>query len=50
MMDLIGDRYIYPIIAWASRAINVLGNANFRMQSPPCPFTVYYDDKRNSVV
>ncbi|MCX7549864.1 N-acyl-D-amino-acid deacylase family protein [Xanthomarina sp. F2636L] len=43
MMDLIGDRYIYPILAFASRAINVLGKANFRMQSPPCPFTVYYD-------
>ena len=43
MMDLIGDRYIYPFIAFASRAINVLGKANFRMQSPPCPFTVYYD-------
>ncbi len=43
MMDLIGDRYIYPIIAFAARFINVLGNANFRMQSPPCPFTVYYD-------
>ncbi len=43
MMDLIGDRYIYPIIATASTAINVLGKANFRMQSPPCPFTVYYD-------
>lgn len=43
MMDLIGDRYVYPIIARASTGINVLGNANFRMQSPPCPFTVYYD-------
>ena len=43
MMDLIGDRYIYPLIAFASRSINILGNANFRMQSPPCPFTVYYD-------
>ncbi|RYM34576.1 N-acyl-D-glutamate amidohydrolase [Brumimicrobium glaciale] len=43
MMDLIGDRYIYPVIALASRTINVLGKANFRMQSPPCPFTVYYD-------
>lgn len=43
MMDLIGDRYIYPLIAFASKGINVLGNANFRMQSPPCPFTVYYD-------
>lgn len=43
MMDLIGDRYIYPIIDFAARFINILGNANFRMQSPPCPFTVYYD-------
>lgn len=43
MMDLIGDRYIYPVIAFASSAINILGNADFRMQSPPCPFTVYYD-------
>ena len=37
MMDLIGDRYIYPLIKFASTIINVLGNANFRMQSPPCP-------------
>lgn len=43
MMDLIGDRYIYPLIALTSRSINILGNADFRMQSPPCPFTVYYD-------
>ncbi|MEM8522318.1 hypothetical protein [Flavobacterium sp. PL12] len=43
MMDLIGDRYIYPLIALASRSINILANADFRMQSPPCPFTVYYD-------
>ena len=43
MMDLIGDRYIYPMVAFGSKAINSLGNANFRMQSPPCPFTVYYD-------
>ena len=43
MMDLIGDRYIYPLIAFASTSINRMGNANFRMQSPPCPFTVYYD-------
>lgn len=43
MMDLIGDRYIYPIIAFASKGINILGKADFRMQSPPCPFTVYYD-------
>ena len=43
MMDLIGDRYIFPIIGFASKAINILGRADFRMQSPPCPFTVYYD-------
>ncbi|WP_417197894.1 N-acyl-D-amino-acid deacylase family protein [Bizionia sp.] len=43
MMDLIGDRYIYPLISTASKAINTIANANFRMQSPPCPFTVYYD-------
>lgn len=43
MMDLIGDRYIYPLISTASKAINTLANADFRMQSPPVPFTVYYD-------
>lgn len=43
MMDLIGDRYIYPIIALSTWMINILGNGNLRMQSPPCPFTVYYD-------
>lgn len=43
MMDLIGDRYIYPLISTASKIINKAGNANFRMQSPPVPFTVYYD-------
>lgn len=43
MMDLIGDRYILPLISTASTAINRLANANFRMQSPPVPFTVYYD-------
>ncbi len=43
LMDLVGDRYILPLISTATRAINLLTNANFRMQSPPCPFTVYYD-------
>ncbi|GGW72915.1 N-acyl-D-aspartate/D-glutamate deacylase [Winogradskyella epiphytica] len=43
MMDLIGDRYIFPLISFGSKVINTLGNANFRMQSPPVPFTVYYD-------
>lgn len=43
MMDLIGDRYIYPITALAARVVNTIGKGDFRMQSPPCPFTVYYD-------
>ncbi len=43
MMDLIGDRYILPTVSLASRLINWLGNADFRMQAPPAPFTVYYD-------
>ncbi len=43
MMDLIGDRYIFPIVRTAARAVNTLFNADFRMQSPPGPFTVYYD-------
>ncbi len=43
MMDLIGDRYILPITAGASKFINTIANGNFRMQAPPAPFTVYYD-------
>ncbi|MCX7549015.1 amidohydrolase family protein [Xanthomarina sp. F1114] len=43
MMDMIGDRYLYPLIAFGTRFINIVGRGNFRMQSPPCPFTVYYD-------
>lgn len=43
MMDLIGDRYILPAIETASRMVNTLARGDFRMQSPPCPFTVYYD-------
>ncbi|MBS1495326.1 MAG: amidohydrolase family protein [Bacteroidetes bacterium] len=43
MMDLIGDRYIYPLVATLSGIFNRGFNANFRMQSPPVPFTVYYD-------
>lgn len=43
MMDLIGDRYIYPLVATLSSVFNKSFNANFRMQSPPVPFTVYYD-------
>jgi len=43
MMDLIGDRYILPLVSFGSKITNVLGRGDFRMQSPPCPFTVYYD-------
>lgn len=43
LMDLIGDRYIFPLVTFASRVVNQIGNGDFRMQSPPCPFTVYYD-------
>jgi len=43
LMDLIGDRYIFPIVGFACRVFNSLGRADFKMQSPPCPFTVYYD-------
>lgn len=43
MMDLIGDRYILPL----SNAVSWFGNrilrSDFRMQSPPAPFTVYCD-------
>ncbi len=43
MMDLIGDRYILPLTSFTSRFTNVIGRGDFRMQSLPCPFTVYYD-------
>lgn len=43
MMDLIGDRYIYPIVTFAAQIFNRFFKADFRMQSPPVPFTVYYD-------
>lgn len=43
LMDLIGDRYIFSLVSTFSKLINKLGNADFRMQSPPAPFTVYYD-------
>lgn len=42
LMDMIGDRYIYPFVSRAVRVVNAF-NADFRMQSPPAPFTVYYD-------
>lgn len=43
MMDLIGDRYIMPLSKLLATLANNLLNADYRMQSPPCPFTVYYD-------
>ena len=43
LIDLIGDRYILPLVNVSSWIINRLLNADFRMQSPPCPFIVYYD-------
>lgn len=43
MMDLIADRYIYPLVSTLSGTFNTFFNADFRMQSPPVPFTVYYD-------
>lgn len=43
MIDLIGDRYILPAVSLAGKIANKLGRADFRMQSPPGPFTVYYD-------
>ena len=42
LMDMIGDRYIYPFVSRAVKLVNWM-NADFRMQSPPVPFTVYYD-------
>lgn len=43
MMDLIGDRYVLNLTDTLSKLANNLLNGDFRMQSPPAPFTVYYD-------
>lgn len=43
MMDLIGDRYILSLVNTLSSFANKYLRADFRMQSPPAPFTVYYD-------
>ena len=43
LMDLIGDRYILSLVGGLSKLVNSYLKADFRMQSPPCPFTVYYD-------
>lgn len=43
LIDLIGDRAIRGIVMAGSRFFNRVLGADFRMQSPPAPFTVYYD-------
>lgn len=43
LRDLIGDRYILSLVGGLSKIVNRYLKADFRMQSPPCPFTVYYD-------
>ena len=43
MMDLVGDRYIYYMVALGTWLTNLFGRGDFRMQSLPCAFTVYYD-------
>lgn len=43
MLDLIADRWIMPLVAFGTKVFTRLFRANFRMQSPPAPFTVYYD-------
>ncbi|MBS1745902.1 MAG: amidohydrolase family protein [Bacteroidetes bacterium] len=43
LMDLIGDRYILPVVGGLANYSNNFLKADFRMQSPPAPFTVYYD-------
>ena len=43
MMDLIADRFILKLSMLGAAFFNNFLNANYRMQSPPCPFTVYYD-------
>lgn len=43
MLDLIADRWIMPLVAFGAKMFTLLFRADFRMQSPPAPFTVYYD-------
>lgn len=43
MMDLIADRYLQRVLEIGCGVFNRLLRADFRMQSPPIPFTVYYD-------
>lgn len=43
MMDLIADRYIKRVLEIGCTFFNTILKADFRMQSTPIPFTVYYD-------
>ncbi len=43
LMDLIADRWIAPLVSFGSGVFNRMFNSDFRMQSTPVPFTVYYD-------
>jgi len=43
LMDMIGDRYLFGVVGLGTRVMNGLFRGDFRMQSPPVPFTVYYD-------
>lgn len=43
LMDLIADRWIAPLVSFGSAVFNRIFNSDFRMQSTPVPFTVYYD-------
>lgn len=43
MMDLIADRGLFNVLQLGCHTINKVLNGNFRMQSTPSPFTVYYD-------
>jgi len=43
MMDLKADRYVYRLTDALARIANGLLRADFRWQSPPVPFDLYYD-------
>jgi N-acyl-D-aspartate/D-glutamate deacylase len=43
LMDLIADRWIAPLVSFGSAVFNRVFQSDFRMQSTPVPFTVYYD-------
>lgn len=43
MMDVVADRYLKSLLQFASGIFNTVLKGDFRMQSLPIPFTVYYD-------